>query len=58
MLEAEGIAAARITVTDMSNMDPANTRDSEQQSSEQESNFRIEVNIYLVSSCCFTCSLP
>ncbi len=29
MLEAEGIAAARITVTDMSNMDPANTRDSE-----------------------------
>lgn len=29
MLEAEGIAAARITVTDISNMDPANTRDSE-----------------------------
>jgi outer membrane protein OmpA-like peptidoglycan-associated protein len=29
MLEAEGIAAARISVSDMSNMDPANTRDSE-----------------------------
>ena len=29
LIEAEGIAPARITVTDMSNMDPANTRDSE-----------------------------
>mgnify|MGYP003321471084 CR=1 FL=1 len=29
LMEDAGIAAARITVTDMSNMDPANTRDSE-----------------------------
>ena len=29
LLEAAGIASARISVTDMSNMDPANTRDSE-----------------------------
>ena len=29
LMEGAGIAAARITVTDMSNMDPANTRDSE-----------------------------
>ena len=29
LLEAAGISSARITVTDMSNMDPANTRDSE-----------------------------
>lgn len=29
LLEAAGIATARISVTDMSNMDPANTRDSE-----------------------------
>jgi outer membrane protein OmpA-like peptidoglycan-associated protein len=29
LMEAAGIAAARITVTDMLNMDPANTRDSE-----------------------------
>ena len=29
MLEAAGISSTRINVTDMSNMDPANTRDSE-----------------------------
>ena len=29
LMEGAGIAASRITVTDMSNMDPANTRDSE-----------------------------
>ena len=29
MLEAAGISSTRIDVTDMSNMDPANTRDSE-----------------------------
>lgn len=29
LMEGAGIASARITVTDMSNMDPANTRDSE-----------------------------
>ena len=29
LIEAAGIASARISVTDMSNMDPANTRDSE-----------------------------
>jgi outer membrane protein OmpA-like peptidoglycan-associated protein len=29
MLEAEGIASARILVSDIANMDPANTRDSE-----------------------------